>query len=204
MKLITYLTEETRNAGGLVIANEVTTGFGRTGKWFGFQHYDIFDTESNSPDFIALGKGIGNGYPISGLLIRSNLADEIESSDFKYVQSHIDDPLGCIVARKVVQIMVNEQLVEHGNRMGLYLRKKLAEINEHTGVITEVRGRGMMNVAILSSNYKAKEVFTQLLQKGFFIGYVESYNLIHLYAPLTIEADEIDAFCSSLLNILQA
>jgi len=55
--LITYLGERIRAAKGYVIANEVTTGFGRTGKWFGFQHYSAFDSERTSPDFICMGKG---------------------------------------------------------------------------------------------------------------------------------------------------
>lgn len=202
-KLITFLTEETRNAGGLVVVNEVTTGFGRTGKWFGFQHYGVFDSESNSPDFIAMGKGLGNGYPVSCLMVRSSLAEKVESSGFKYVQSHTDDPLGCIAARKVVEIMSNQKLVEHGNEMGEYLRTRLAETGKVTGGISEVRGRGMMNVAVLHENHKAKEVFKELLKKGFFTAYSEVYNFIHLYAPLTIEREDIDGLCHSLELILK-
>lgn len=202
-KLITFLTEETRNAGGLIIANEVTTGFGRTGRWFGFQHYGIYDSEANSPDFISLGKGLGNGYPISGILVRSKLAEIIEATGFRYVQSHMDDPLGCLVARKVIDIFVKENLVENGREMGEYLRTKLGEIGKSTGEIIEVRGRGMMNVAVLSKDYRAKEVFGKLLKKGFFIGYSEIHNLIHFYPPLITQTEEIDALCHSLKLIFQ-
>lgn len=201
-KLITFLTEETRKEGGLIISNEVTTGFGRTGKWFGFQHYSIFQSEASSPDFIAMGKGLGNGYPISGLLVRLKLAEIIETSGFRYVQSHTDDPLGCIVSRKVVEIISKENLVEHGNEMGKYLRDKLTEIGEHTGSIDEVRGRGLMNVVILSKKYSAKEVFKELLIKGFFVGYSEVYNFIRLYAPLSIAREEIEKLVHSLESVL--
>ena len=203
-KLITFLVENIRDAGGFVIANEVTTGFGRTGKWFGFQHYKVFDGESSSPDFIALGKGLGNGYPISGLLVRSKLAKIVESIDFRYVQSHTDDPLGCIVARKVVEVMLNENLIEYGNKIGEYFRHKLAEIGERTGGITEVRGRGMMNVAVLDRRHKALEVFKNLLKRGFFIGYSEAHNYLHFYAPLIIKSEEIDSLCNSLEIILES
>jgi acetylornithine aminotransferase len=202
-KLIEYIVAETRNAGGLIIANEVTTGFGRTGKWFGFNHYGIFDSEQNSPDLISLGKGLGNGYPISGVLVKSKLADAIESSNYKYVQSHIDDPLGCMVARKVVQILKNENLIEHGNKIGEYLHSKLLDVGEITDGIKEVRGRGMMNVVILNKNHNAKEVFKNLLEEGFFTGYSEAYNFIHLYAPLTISCEEIDSLCRSIVKIMQ-
>lgn len=203
-KLIEFLTHEIRNSGGLVIANEVTTGFGRTGMWFGFQHYGIFNSEYNSPDFISMGKGLGNGYPISGLLVRSKFAEKIETTGSRYVQSHTDDPLGCIVARKVLEIMVTENLVEHGSKMGAYLRSKLGEIEKGIVGIKEVRGRGMMNVAVLSDDYSAKKVFKELLKKGFFIGYSEAYNLIQFYPPLITQSEEIDALCNSLEIILQA
>ena len=201
-KLITFLTEAIRNAGGYVVVNEVTTGFGRTGKWFGFQHYDVFDSEAKAPDFIAMGKGLGNGYPISGLLVRSSLGEIIKATGFRYLQSHTDDPLGCIVARKVIEIMVKEDLVIQGNKTGDYLRSKLIEVFELTGGIREVRGRGMMNVVVLNKNHKAEDVFEALLKKGIFTGYSEAHNYIHLYPPLTINHQEIDELCSSLALIL--
>lgn len=201
-KLIEFLSENVRNAGGFIVANEVTTGFGRTGKWFGFQHYNTFDSQTNSPDFIAMGKGLGNGYPISGVLVKSKLAEAVEACGFRHIQSHTDDPLGCIISRKVVEIMVSENLVERGNKTGEYFRCKLTEATESIAGI-KIRGRGMMNVIVLSEQYKAKTVFIELLKQGFFTGYSQVYNYIHLYAPLTTERDDIDTFCLSLKHILQ-
>ncbi|EHJ00821.1 Acetylornithine transaminase [Clostridium sp. DL-VIII] len=201
-KLIEFLCEKVRNAGGLIIANEVTTGFGRTGKWFGFQHYECFNSEEHSPDFISMGKGLGNGYPISGILVKSKLAEAIEDSKFKYVQSHIDDPLGCIVSRKVIEIMLENNLVERGNKAGEYLQCKLHELAEITGEISEILGRGMMIAIALDKNLKAKEIFLKLLKKGFFTGYSEMYNIIRLYPPLILNYSEIDNFCFSLKDIL--
>lgn len=201
-KLITFLIGEIRNAGGLVVVNEVTTGFGRTGKWFGFQHYKSFDSEVNAPDIISMGKGLGNGYPVSGVLIRSKLAEIVEATDFRYVQSHINDPLGCIAARKVVEILHSKNLIERGAEIGEYFRAKLKEISERTGGIKEIRGRGMMNVAVLTDSHKAHDIFKSLLEEGFFTGYSDAYNIIHLYAPLTIETESIDALCRSLELIL--
>ncbi|KAB3532844.1 aminotransferase class III-fold pyridoxal phosphate-dependent enzyme [Alkaliphilus serpentinus] len=201
-KFISYLSEEVRAAGGYVIANEVTTGFGRTGKWFGFQHYDYFNSSLTSPDFIALGKGLGNGYPISGLLVSTKLAAAVEASDFRYVQSHIDDPLGCIVARKVVEVIVKENLIEASDKMGNYLRQKLREVGELVGGIKEIRGRGMMNVVLLEDPHRSKEVFKRLLKDGIFTGYSEAHNFIHLYPPLTLTSQEVDALASSLQHIL--
>ncbi|KAB3533488.1 aminotransferase class III-fold pyridoxal phosphate-dependent enzyme [Alkaliphilus pronyensis] len=201
-KLIAYLAEEVRAAGGYVVANEVTTGFGRTGKWFGFQHYDYFNNSNTSPDFIALGKGLGNGYPISGLLVISGLASILEETGFRYVQSHIDDPLGCIIARSVIEIIKKEGLIDIGNETGNYLRGKLMEVYELVGGIKEIRGRGMMNIVVLEDNCSAKEVFKHLLEYGVFTGYSEAYNYIHLYPPLTLKTNEVDHLAESLQIIL--
>ncbi|WMJ77500.1 MULTISPECIES: aminotransferase class III-fold pyridoxal phosphate-dependent enzyme [unclassified Sedimentibacter] len=199
-KLIDFFVQKCREEDCLIIANEVTTGFGRTGKWFGFQHYNCFDSKENFPDLICLGKGLGNGYPVSCLLIRSNLAEATEKTNFKYVQSHTDDPLGCIVARKVVEIIEKEKLIEKSQKTGEYFRKRLFEIDG----IGEIRGRGMMNVVMLNKTFKSKVVFHKLLSSGFFVGYSELYNFIHLYAPLTLSESEIDSFCSALEKILKA
>lgn len=199
-KLVYHLARQVKNAGGHLIVNEVTTGFGRTGKWFGFQHYP----DLSAPDFIAMGKGLGNGYPISGVLARSPLAPLITQSGYRYVQSHSDDPLGCIVARKVVAVMAANNLVEKGNTAGEYLRAKLAEVSRKTGGIKAVRGRGLMNAAVLSEPYKAADVFAQMLKKGFFLGYFEGTNLLRFYPPLTIQKTEIDALGEALEGVLKA
>jgi acetylornithine aminotransferase len=70
------IAHRVQQQGGILVVNEVTTGIGRTGKWFGFQHYDI------QPDIVAIGKGIGNGYPISAVAVRRDIAEKIECCGF--------------------------------------------------------------------------------------------------------------------------
>lgn len=203
LKLIQYLSEEIRNAGGYIIVNEVTTGFGRTGKWFGFQHYDYFNSAANSPDIIVLGKGLGNGYPISGILIRDEIAAQIEASGYRYVQSHSDDPLGCRIARKVIEIMVKENLVDQGLKTGEYLRARLAELMNSGHGISKIRGRGMMNIAVLDKRYKVQMVFQQLLKDGHFVGFSELHNFLHFYPPLILSQEEVNSLIMSLHKILE-
>jgi len=88
------MAQRVKQADGLIVANEVTTGMGRTGKWFGFQHYDI------RPDIVCLGKGLGNGYPVSAVAMGQSIAEKSENSGFRYAQSHQNDPLGCAVAKR--------------------------------------------------------------------------------------------------------
>ena len=84
---------------GLVLINEVTTGIGRTGLWFGYQHYDIL------PDIVAMGKGIGNGYPVSATAFAPSVIERLEGRPVKYAQSHQNDPLGCTIGLEVIKVI---------------------------------------------------------------------------------------------------
>ena len=103
--LIKNIVQIIRGNGGLIIANEVTTGIGRTGKWFGYQHYDI------TPDLIAVGKGLGNGYPVSAALISPAIVNDPKLKTFHYSQSHQNDPLGASVAHGVIQHIKKNDLI---------------------------------------------------------------------------------------------
>lgn len=202
-KLIAFLAGKVRAAGGLLVVNEVTTGFGRTGKWFGFQHYGFLNKEADAPDLIALGKGLGNGYPISAVLARESLAAAAEATGFRYVQSHIDDPIGCRIAREVVKVMVEGDWVSKGSEKGEYLRSRLADIAVRNKGIKEIRGRGMMNVVMLEPGLSAEAIFKGLLEAGYFCGFSEQFGYIHLYAALIISREEIDGYCSALEQVLE-
>ena len=120
--LVEAIAGRVRASGGLIVANEITTGIGRTGKWFGFQHYDI------QPDIVALGKGLGNGYPVSAVAVREETAEKLERGGFHYVQSHQNDPLGCAIAREVIAALHEEKLIERGAELGAYFLEGLREI----------------------------------------------------------------------------
>ncbi len=201
-KLVAFLAGKVRETGGLLVVNEITTGFGRTGEWFGFQHYGFLNDALHSPDLIALGKGIGNGYPVSAVLARENLAEAAIETGFSYIQSHTDDPLGCRVAREVVKVMMKENLVLNGRTVGEYLRSKLMDIAIRNKGIKEVRGRGLMNVVLLDKGVSAEEIFNGLLDAGYFCGFSEQSGIIHMYAPLIISKNEVVGFCSAFEQVL--
>lgn len=107
-KLVKFLSNEKKH-GGIIVANEVTTELGRTGKWFGYNHYDL------KPDIITLGKSLGNGYPISAVVMSKEIANLVEMKNFGYAQSHQNDPLGCAIANEVINIRLlyrNHSLLE--------------------------------------------------------------------------------------------
>ena len=136
--LVQALVKKVKQFGGLLVVNEITTGMGRTGKWFGFNHYDL------QPDIVALGKGLGNGYPISAVAMNSYCAQALENRELRYAQSHQNDPLGCSVAREVIAIMREENWVERGAELGVYFLDGLRRLKEKYDLVKDVRGRGML------------------------------------------------------------
>jgi acetylornithine/N-succinyldiaminopimelate aminotransferase len=188
-----------KQAGGLVMVNEVTTGMGRTGKWFGFQHYDI------QPELVALGKGLGNGYPVSAVAIAQNVAQSLESSGVRYAQSHQNDPLGCAVANEVIKIMHEENWIERGAEIGSYFLSGLQSLETKHSIIKEVRGRGMlMGLELLPhSSFSSEVAYRALLEEGFLVVYYPAGNMLRFDPALTIEKQAIDLFLNSLDGILR-
>ncbi|MBT4020575.1 MAG: aminotransferase class III-fold pyridoxal phosphate-dependent enzyme [Alphaproteobacteria bacterium] len=124
--LIKNIAEIVQSQGGKVIVNDVTTGMGRTGEWFGYNHYQI------EPDFVAIGKGLGNGYPVSALAINRKAVSQLKSGTFKYMQSHQNDPLGAAVALEVISQITRENLIDRAANLGRTFLKELQSLGDDT------------------------------------------------------------------------
>ncbi|NTW00073.1 MAG: aspartate aminotransferase family protein [Oscillochloris sp.] len=198
--LVQALAQQVHLAGGLVLANEITTGMGRTGKWFGFQHYDL------QPDVVALGKGLGNGYPVSAVAMRSAVAERAEQSGLRYAQSHQNDPLGCAVAREVIATMREEGWIERGAETGMYFLAGLRQLATQYDRVKGARGRGMLLALALypDSRLTVQMVYEQLLEDGFLVGYYPAGNILRFDPALTIERADITALLGSLERIVAA
>jgi acetylornithine aminotransferase len=196
--LVQEIVQRVRRAGGLVVANEITTGMGRTGKWFGFQHYGI------QPDIVAIGKGLGNGYPISVVAMQQDVAENLENSGFHYAQSHQNDPLGCAVAREVISVFRDGNWVEKGNTLGEFFLDALKQLERKYAVVKEARGRGMLLGLELYPNEKitAASAYQALLERGFLVGYYPAGNMLRFDPSLTIEKNDILRLADALDNIL--
>ncbi len=133
-KLIRLLDKKIRNSGGLIVIDEVTTGLGRTGEWYGFNHYQL------KPDIIAFGKGLGNGYPVSAVAVTNEIGRELENREFRYVQSHQNDPLGCTIACEVIKVIREDDLVNRSRRLGTKLIVNLTELEDRFSSVRQVRG----------------------------------------------------------------
>lgn len=192
---IKVVASEIKKYGGLLMANEVTTGFGRTGKWFGFQHYDY------QPDIVSVGKALGNGYPISGVAISSKISELFQQSPFRYAQSHQNDALGCAVGLEVINILEKQDLINKGIEKGEYFKRILIQLQtKHTVDIVEIRARGLMIAIELKTTELADFVYNQLIENGFLVGIKD--KTIRFMPPLIIERKDIKNLIEKIDRII--
>ncbi len=198
--LVLRIVDRVRDNGGIVIANEVTTGMGRTGKWFGYQHYDIV------PDIVAIGKGLGNGYPVSCAAVSDKVLSQFDPHKFHYAQSHQNDPLGATVANEVIRIIKEDNLLDRCAQTGVLIYKRLLDIQERYGVIKEIRGRGLMLAIEFMScdRFSVAEVVNdKLLEKNIILTKRPGHEVLRFDPALTIELSDIDYYLDNLENIIR-
>jgi acetylornithine aminotransferase len=198
-RLIRSIAHAVEESGGLFLANEVTTGIGRTGKWFGFQHYGVH------PDIVAVGKGIGNGYPVSAAAFARGIGKRLAGREVKYAQSHQNDPLGAAVLIEVVRVIREEGLIERSMEISSALAGGLDKIRERTGRIREIRARGLMvgiEIDDDPDNSRTIRTHRELVRRGFLVGKRPNTNVLRLDPPLTISRAEIDSFLAAFEKAL--
>ena len=193
--LIQNMVNIVRKNKGKIIANEVTTGIGRTGKWFGYQHYGI------EPDMISIGKGIGNGYPVSVAVLSPEIVKDLEEKPFKYSQSHQNDPLGAAVAREVIQTIEDNDVVAHAEKKGEAFFSQLNSLVDNE-IVLDVRGRGLMFAVDLVSEQVGYEIYDELIEKGYIV--CNRGSLFRIDPPLTINEDEFGEFIDTFATIIDS
>src|SRR5579885_1102649 len=125
--------------GGLFIADEMITGFGRSGRMFGVEHFGVV------PDAMTVGKGMGNGYPVAGLIAREELmAAATFGLPSGSSSSYGGNPLAAAAARATLRAIVDEGLAENAERVGAAMLERLTRLAARYPFIGEVRGRGLM------------------------------------------------------------
>lgn len=196
--LIKAIEDKIRENNGIIVVDEVTTGTGRTGKWFGFEHYNMH------PDIVSFGKGIGNGYPVSVIAASKHISDLAEKFGFKYAQSHQNDPLGCAVVKEVISIIENNNLIQRSAKMGTVLGYELNFLLSKHKCIKEVRGIGLMFVIEFQQDehFPLEKIHKELFDAGYIAGVNILGNLLRFYPPLTIEEIQIKSMVNALDTIL--
>lgn len=182
------LQDACRKQGALLILDEIQSGYGRTGKFFAHQYAGI------EADIITVAKGMGNGFPVAGVLITPRVKARHGLLGTTFGGNH----LACAAALAVLDIMEAEGLVENALHMGEWLKEALGAIPG----IKEVRGKGLMLGFDLVSD--AAFVRKQLLEEHkIFTGYSSATKTIRLLPALNITRNEADLFLASLKTLLQ-
>jgi 4-aminobutyrate aminotransferase-like enzyme len=193
--LVQTLARAVQDRGGVVAVDEVTTGLGRTGAWFGFEHYGL------APDLVAAGKGLGNGYPVSAVAMTADMGETLLARGFHYAQSHQNDPMGCAVAMAVIHAVEEEKLVDRCRRTGAHFLRGLEAIRARHTMVRDVRGRGLM-LAVELAPGSATDVYRALLGRGILAGCKPEADLLRFYPPLILTEKEIDRFLDNLDGVL--
>jgi 4-aminobutyrate aminotransferase-like enzyme len=120
----------------ILILDEVQAGFGRCGKWFGFEHYGI------EPDLICCGKGISSGMPLSAVVGRDYLMDQFGHGEM--TSTHSGNPVCCRAALASIEVITNERLVDNSARLGSLLKQQMLELKQQCPQIGAVHGKGLV------------------------------------------------------------
>jgi len=194
MDLVKEIESKIRENNGIIVVDEVTTGIGRTGRWFGFEHYDL------RPDIVSMGKGIGNGYPVSVIGMTKSIVEQIEKSGFKYAQSHQDDPLGCAVVDKVISVINDNDIINRAATIGMIFEQFLKSLMKKHDCIKEIRGVGLMYVIEFKESFYSylPQIHRDIFNAGYILGFPINGSLFRFYPPLIIEEKHIQEMINAL------
>ena len=169
--------------GAVLIADEVQSGFGRSGDFFAFQKHGI------TPHIISMAKGMGNGFPVGGILIHP----EIQASYGLLGTTFGGNHLACAATLSVLEVLETQNLMQNAQHMEIYFREKAKEVPQ----ILQLKGRGLM--LGLAFDFPVAELREALLFKHkIFTGSSKNPNLIRILPPLTIKKEHIDTFFNAL------
>jgi acetylornithine/N-succinyldiaminopimelate aminotransferase len=177
----------TKKYGALLIVDEVQSGFGRTGDFFAFQKYGI------KPDIISMAKGMGNGFPIGGILIHPAIKASFGQLGTTFGGNH----LACTASLAVLEVLENEQLIERVAIVSAYFVEKAKSLPK----LKNIKGRGLM--LGLEFNFPVSELRKALIyEHHIFTGSAKNPNLLRILPPLTIKEEHIDLLFEALLKEL--
>lgn len=186
-EFLTHLRALCDKNGTVLILDEVQSGFGRTGKFFAHQHAGI------EPDIITMAKGMGNGFPVGGIIIHPKFEAKQGMLGTTFGGNHA----ACAAVLAVLEILEKEKLIENAARIGNYLVDELDEIPK----VKEARGRGFMIGIELKG--PAAEIRKKLLyDHQIFTGSSSNKNVIRILPPLCLTADEAKRFIAVMEKVL--
>lgn len=185
------LQKACKKYGTVLICDEIQCGYGRSGKFFAHQWLGI------KPDLISVAKGIGDGFPMGGVLI---------SPDFAPVKGQLGTTFGgnhlaCTAALAVLDVFEQEHLVENADEVGSYFIEKMKELQSRNSHITDVRGRGLMIGADL--DVPQSDVRSRLIHSEHCFTGAAGTSTLRILPPLCLTKSNVDDFIQRLTNVLK-
>jgi predicted acetylornithine/succinylornithine family transaminase len=185
------------DTGTVLIFDEVQTGIGRTGTWFGHQHDEI------TPDVMSLAKGLGGGIPIGALVCTEKAAAGLAAQPggaVPHASTFGGNALACAAANAVLEIIENEGLIERVAQAGQYLGTRLAElVGEFPGHALEVRGRGLLRGVVMSG--APAQVTVRCREQGMLVS-VAGDKVVRFAPPYVVERKHLDEAIAILRGVL--
>ncbi|NIO38270.1 acetyl ornithine aminotransferase family protein [Candidatus Bathyarchaeota archaeon] len=177
--------------GLLLIDDEVQSGMGRTGKWFAIEHWNV------EPDILCCAKALASGLPLGATVAKSKVMDWVGGS---HASTFGGNPISCVAASEVIDIINEEHLLENANKQGIYIMKRLEELRDQNEIMGDVRGKGLMiGVEIVEDKdtkkpapKKAMEIMTRSWRRGVAI-ITCGVSTIRVAPPLNISTDLVDS-----------
>ena len=192
--------------GIIMIADEIITGFGRTGHWFGVDYHGVV------PDIIVAGKGLASGFPISATIMSEEVADAWKP--MMHTSTFLGNPVGCAASLASLAEIEEKGLVQRSAELGDYFKSRLEELQQEHHLIGEVRGVGMMVGVEFVRDRTTREPATEegarvvegMLQRGIIAtNYGGSYhNVLKMSPPLVITREQLDCAIEALNESLSA
>ena len=180
-------------AGGVCIADEVQTGFGRAGS-----HFWMFETQEVVPDIVTLGKPIGNGHPLGAVITTPGIAASF-ANGMEYFNTFGGNPVSCAVGLAVLDVIRDERLQENARDVGDYLMRGLRGLAERHPLISDVRGLGLFLGFELTDAHEADELVNRMKERGVLLSTDgPRHNVIKIKPPLIFSRGDADLLLEGL------
>ncbi len=171
----------------LLMADEVLTGIGRTGRWLCLEHWGVL------PDVVTIGKGFGNGFPVTAMVVRQPYAEAIERISAS--TSYGGNPMACAAALASLEVIEEEDLLKHATHLGEVALKRMQEMQQRHPIVGHVRGRGCLLGIELVKDRSTKEPFEEagrlVYQKAFRRGlaWIPAGHILRMSPPIIMEPE---------------
>ena len=187
-----------RNAGGVCIADEVQTGYGRIGT-----HFWAFESYGVVPDIVVLGKSIGNGHPIGAVITTRAIAESFDNG-MEFFSTFGGNTVSCAIGLAVLEVVQEEKLQLHALEVGERLLNGLRTLQQSHELIREIRGSGMFLGVELPDEKNARRIVNAMRDRLILIGTDGPlHNVLKIRPPMPFSTSDADRFLTTLENVLK-